>query len=224
MELLLWLWFYDPKFFFSVKTSIQFYKNSIILPTLIHIFICFISLYYLYLTEFYHCDEAFFLWQTFKIFFSFIFLLVLFFFRQEIINYEKKEKAYYSKAKKIYPQSSSVIEKADYWIKRHTLVSNMGIMFLFLSVISISSSMLILAIYSFNPTYICDMKLKNILYFHAIFILVTNSPLAFSCFCMFFTKAIPAILTFTCPTLLMKIRDAGCSNEIKIKPYNTKEY
>lgn len=222
MELLFWLWYYDSKFFFDIKSSIQFYKNSIILPALIHLFICFTGLYYLYLTEFYHCDEAFFIWQTYKIFFSFIFITVLFFFRLEIISYEKKEKSYYDKANQIYPQSLSVLDKADYWIKRNTLLSNMGIMVLFLSVISVSSSIFILCIYSFDRANVCDMKLKSILYYHSIFILASNSPLAVSCFTMLFTKLLPVISAFTCPTLLMKIRNAFYKDEIVIKPYSNK--
>lgn len=194
MELLLWLWFYDPIFLFNLKTSLQFYKNAWILPMIIHSFLLFAGLYYLNLHESYSCNESYKLWLTVKFFISFLFLGLLVLFRFHISSFEEEEKNYFSNSIQVQPDSKAARKKSDEWIKRKTLLSPYSLIILFMSVMLIFFSFFTIGLYSYDINSRCDDKLKKVLLYHPIFILVTNSPVVIGAIIMAVGKGMPLIM------------------------------
>ena len=201
MELLLWLWYFDNNFFFKIKSTLFIYKFSWILPIIINLILTLICLYYLHLsdTEKYHCNNSFELWQTFKAYFNCLFSIILIYFIYIIKKYEEKEKKYFENSNKIQPKTKTIINKSYYWIKRKTLISPIGIIILYLSVINVFSSFFLVFIYHFNDNVYCDKLLKNILIYYSIFIIITNCPAILSFLIMFLFKGIFYIKNYFSP-------------------------
>lgn len=193
MELLLWLWFYNKYFFFGIESTIQFYKNSWILPFIYHIVMIFICFYYIYLEEknYYNCDISYHMWHFFSIFIHLIFSLILISFRFQISKIQEKESKYFSNSKKILPEIRTLEKKIYYWIKQKTLQSYLGLLILFFSIIYFFGSITIILIYDFELDDRCDKKLKNILFWYSILYLITNSPFIFCGFIMLISKVFP---------------------------------
>ena len=229
MEVLLWLWFYDSNFFFNIKTTLQFYKNAWVLPIITHIIVCFVCMYYLYISDDNDCNEAFRLWQTLKFFISFLLMALLIYFIISINSYEKEEKNKFNNIKKVIYMGNTVKTKADIWIKRKTLLSPFGFLIFFFGVIYLFGSIFMMTIYKFDKHNICDQKLKNLLFWHSLFVILTNSPVIISLLIMLFTKFIPKIVRSvfpkccTGPKLLCDSCQVKSPQEIKsyIKDYNS---
>jgi hypothetical protein len=113
MDLLLWLWFYDKNFFFGIESTIQFYKNSWILPFIYHLVMIFICFYYLYLEskDYYNCDISFHMWHFLSIIIHFIFSIILFIFRFYISQIQESELNYFDNSKKVLPKVRTLEKK-----------------------------------------------------------------------------------------------------------------
>ena len=94
MELLLWLWFYDPRWFFNFKISVDCYKNAWLIPLFLHLFLMFVCLYYLQISETFSCDRSLKLWLYSRTFFSFLLSVTIVFFQVKISKVNRKEKSY----------------------------------------------------------------------------------------------------------------------------------
>lgn len=201
MEVFLWLWFYDSNFFFNIKTTLQFYKNAWVLPIITHIIVCFVCMYYLFISDDNDCNEAFRLWQTLKFFISFLLMALLVYFIISINSCEKEEKSRFKNTKRVIHLGNTVKTKADIWIKRKTLLSPFGFLIFFFGVIYFFGSIFMMSIYTFDKHNICDQKLKNLLFWHSLFVLITNSPVILSLLIMFFTKVVPMLINKLHPSV-----------------------
>ena len=201
MELLLWLWYYDKYFFFGIESTIQFYKNSWILPFIYHLVMIFICFYYLYLEnkDYYNCDISFHMWHILSIIIHFIFSIILFIFRFYISQIQESELNYFDNSKKVLPKVRTLEKKIYYWIKQKTLQSPLGFIILFFAVIIFFGSIILIITYDFDMDSRCDKKLKNIIFWYSVLILITNSPAILCGIIMFFTKIIPALINIFCP-------------------------
>jgi hypothetical protein len=206
MELLLWLWFYDPRWFFNFKISIICYKNAWLIPLFLHMFLMFVCLYYLQISETFSCDRSLRLWLYSRTFFSFLLSVTIVFFKFKILKVYNKEIAYFDNAKKIYPILNYSMKQYDYWIRRKSLISTPGILLLFLGLISFFWSYLIISFYHFQNYYSkCDVKIQRLLNLHSLFILIGNIPLLAIIIVLLFTKLSSVLSAFACPGCLISI-------------------
>jgi hypothetical protein len=206
MELLLWLWFYDPRWFFNFKISIICYKNAWLIPLFLHMFLMFVCLYYLQISETFSCDRSLRLWLYSRTFFSFLLSVTIVFFKFKILKVYNKEISYFDNAKKIYPILNYSMKQYDYWIRRKSLISTPGILLLFLGLISFFWSYLIISFYHFQNYYSkCDVKIQRLLNLHSLFILIGNIPLLAIIIILLFTKLSSVFSAFACPGCLISV-------------------
>jgi hypothetical protein len=218
MELLLWLWFYDPRWFFNFKISIICYKNSWLIPLFLHMFLMFVCLFYLQISETFSCDRSLRLWLYSRTFFSFLLSVTIIFFKFKILKVYNKEISYFENAKKIYPVLNYSMRQYDYWIRRKSLLSTSGIILLFLGIISLFWSYLIITFYHFENYYTkCDIKIQRLLNMHSLCIFIGNIPLLAVLIILLFTKLSSALLAFTCPSLLVAVSKCTTKETLKVE-------
>jgi hypothetical protein len=218
MELLLWFWFYDPRWFFNFKISIICYKNSWLIPLFLNTFLMFVCLYYLQISETFSCDRSLRLWLYSRTFFSFLISTNIVFFTFKITDVFNKEMAYFDNAKRIYPQLKHSMRQYDYWIRRKSLISTPGISLLFLGFISLFWSYLIMSLYHVQNYYEhCDIKIQKLLNIHSIFIFLGNVPIMLIILLMLVIKLSSLIAAFACPGLLISLSKFWASEKPKIE-------
>jgi hypothetical protein len=218
MELLLWFWFYDPRWFFNFKISIICYKNSWLIPLFLNTFLMFICLYYLQISETFSCDKSLRLWLYSRTFFSFLISLNIIFFIFKITDVNDKEMAYFDNAKQIYPALKHSMRQYDFFIRRKSLISTPGIILLFLGFISLFWSYLIVSFYHLQNYYgHCDIKVQKLLNIHSLFIFVGNVPIILIILFLVFIKLTSLICAFACPGLLISVSKLARSEKQKIE-------
>ena len=206
MELLLWLWFYDTRWFFNIKVNVMCYKNVWIIPLFLHIFLMVVCLYYLNISETFTCDKSLRLWLYSRTFFSFLISINIVTFMIKVSNVHKKETSYFDNAKKIYPALKNNMKQYDYWIRRKSLFSTPGILLIILGIVSLFWSYLIISFYHFQNYYFnCDVKIQKILTVHSFFILIGNIPLTIIILILLFIKIGSFLSAFACPGFLIWI-------------------
>lgn len=217
MELLLWLWFYDLRWFFNFKISINCYKNAWILPLFLHSFLMIVCLYYLQISETFSCDKSIRLWLYTRTFFSFLLSICIVFFMKKIIEVNDKEQKSFEIPSKVMPCLDKNMKQYDFWIRRQSLLSTPGILLLFLGMVSMFWSFLIISFYHFQNYYFtCEIKIQRLLNAHSFFILLGNAPLVIIFSMMILYKMICFISAFLCPTLLMKLSKGSNNTKIKV--------
>lgn len=223
MELLLWLWFYDPRWFFNFKVSIVCYKNAWLIPLFLHSFITLICLYYLQISETFMCDNSLRLWLYSRAFFSLIISINIVLFKIKIMKVYNKEIGYFDNATRIYPALKNSMKQYDYWIRRKSLISSTGILLLVLGIISLMWSYIIISFYHFENFYEnCDAKIQRLLGLHSAFILFGNIPLILIFIVLIIMKLGSCFTAFVCPNCLVSISKALDNNKpkIKVEKYN----
>jgi hypothetical protein len=223
MELLLWLWFYDPRWFFNFKISIICYKNAWLIPLFLHMFLMLVCLYYLQISETFSCDRSLRLWLYSRTFFSFLISITIVFFKFKILKVYKKEIGYFDNAKKIYPVLNHSMRQYDYWIRRKSLISTPGILLLCLGLISFFWSYLIISFYHFQNYYSkCDVKIQRLLNLHSLFTLIGNLPLILIICFLIVMKFSSLVAAFTCPGCLINVSKCFSSEvpKVAVKHYN----
>jgi hypothetical protein len=220
MELLLWLWFYDPRWFFNFKISVLCYKNAWLIPLFLHLFMMFVCLYYLQISETFSCDRSLKLWLYSRTFFSFLISATIIFFKFKISQVYQKEIDYFDNAKRVYPNLNYSMKHYDYWIRRKSLISTAGIFLLFLGFISLFWSYLIISFYHFQNYYsTCDIKIQKLLNMHSFFILIGNVPLVFIVVILLVMKVGSLIAAFACPGCLIQSSKCCSSEKPKVEIY-----
>lgn len=213
MELLLWLWFYDPRWFFNVKISVLCYKNAWLIPLFLHLFMMFVCLYYLQISETFSCDKSLKLWLYARTFFSFLISATIIFFKFKISQVYQKEIDYFDNAKRVYPSLNYSMKNYDYWIRRKSLISTSGIILLLLGIISLFWSYMIISFYHFQNYYsTCDIKIQKLLNMQSIIIIVGDAPLLFIIIILLLMKIGSLISAFACPGCLIYF-SKSCSSE-----------
>jgi hypothetical protein len=204
MELLLWLWFYDPRWFFNFKISINCYKNAWLIPLFLHLFCMLLCLYYIQYSDSFQCDNSLKLWLASRTFFSFLISINIVFFKFKIMKVYYKEIGFFDTSKKIYPILKYSMKQYDYWIRRKSLISTPGILLLLLGLISLFWSYLIISFYHFQNYYQnCDVKIQQLLNFHSLLIFIGNIPLIAVVFILLAMKLGSLLAAFACPDCLI---------------------
>ncbi len=218
MELLLWFWFYDPRWFFNFRVSIICYKNAWLIPLFLNTFLMFVCLYYLQISETFSCDRSLRLWLYSRTFFSFLLSINIIFFKFKITHVYNKEISYFENAKKVYPMLKHSMKQYDYWIRRKSLISTCGILLLFLGLISLFWSYMIISLYHFQNYYSqCDIKIQKLLNIHSFFILIGNIPLLMIILILLVIKGVSLISAFLCPKLLIKVSKLWATEKPKVE-------
>jgi len=213
MELLLWLWFYDTRWFFNLKISVICYKNSWLIPLFLHIFLMVVCLYYINISATFSCDKSLRLWLYSRTFFSFLISVTIICFMFKISKVYKDENSYFDNAKKIYPALKNNMKQYDFWIRRKSLISTPGILLLILGLISLFWSYLIISFYHFQNYYAdCDIKVQKLLSVHSFFIILGNVPLTLIILILIFIKIGSFICAYVCPGCLISVSKM-CSPE-----------
>ncbi len=151
------------------------------------------SIYYIILghTIEYSCDTTFFLWQTLFIFISLFFTVFEILFRVLIDKENKKINTSFQVGKENTTSTSvrdTVIAKNKdiiySLVKKATLIHPIGLMIFFLSIIQFIGSILLMICYRFDEYDNCDEKLKKLLFYYSLFIIICGIP---TIFCVLFT-------------------------------------
>ena len=100
MELLLWMWFYDSRWFFNFKVSVQIYKYAWYIPLFVHMILACVCFYFLQTTESPDCETTLKLWLSSRTFFSVLISINIVFFMNKIATVYKKENSFFENAKK----------------------------------------------------------------------------------------------------------------------------
>ena len=204
MELLLWLWFYDNRWFFNININLFYYKTIWLIPVFLHVSLMTICTYFLLISETFYCDKSLSLWLYSRIFFSFLISTTIICFMMQITNYYLKEQHYLDHSKLIYPKMKKNIKSYDFFIRRRSLMCFTGVLLLFLGVISLFWSYMIISFYHFQNYYQnCDIKIQKFLNFHSIAILIGNVPLFIICLLLVFMKVSSYVSAYICPDTLI---------------------
>jgi hypothetical protein len=174
MELLLWLYFYDNRWFFNLKVPVQVYKFIWFLPLILHFFLISAGIYYLQISNNFSCVESLRYWLYHRSLFSFLISLNIIFFMIKISQEFDKENIYFQNARRIYPILNSKTHEYDYWIRKNSLFSTSGVLLLLQGLISLFWSYIITALYKEHYYDSCDLKIQQALNLHSIFIFYSN--------------------------------------------------
>lgn len=204
MELLLWMWFYDPRWFFNFKISVKCYKYAWFVPLFTHILLAILCFYFLHNSDTPNCEAALKLWLFSRTFFSLLISLNIIFFMNKISSVNKKENSFFENAKKIYPGIKDYMNEYDFWIRRKSLISTPGVLLLFLGIISLFWSYLIINLYYFEKRFFgCDEKILSLLNFNSFLIFIGNVPLFVVIFVLLLIKISSFICAYICPSCLI---------------------
>ena len=149
-------------------------------------------------------------------------MALLFYFKYIISAYESEVKTHLQKISKIQDNIKKSIDNCGLIIKRKTLTSPFGMLILFFGGIYLFGSLFIVVIYTYDNKNVCDDKLKNILKYHSIFVLITNAPIIASLVVLLFTKGFIGVVSLCSQTAGNKLRNGccGCWNKPRSKTKN----
>lgn len=205
MELLLWMWLYDSRWFFNYKVSIKLYKWIWSIPLLMHLIISILGLYDLFQERNnYTCENSLKIWLLCRIFFSLILSLNIMVFMHKISSSYLKENSFFENAKRVFPYLNEYNNDYDFWIKRNSLISTSGIFLLILGFISLFWSYLIMNMYFYENKFMkCGEFNDNLLKLNSIFVFIGNIPLILVVIILISVKFIVLSSAFLCPNLLI---------------------
>lgn len=203
MELLLWLWLYDVRWFFNLRISVSYYKNAWLIPLLLNACLVIICIYHFQLNDISFCDKSIKLWLYTRAFFSLLISLTSIFFIVKISEICKKEQNAFENPIKIMPILENSMKHYEFWIKRKSLLSTPGILLLFLGFVSLFWSCLITWFNTAEHLYTCDSQVISLLMTHSIFIIACNSPIALVFVFMILIKLSCFVSAYLCPNLLI---------------------
>jgi hypothetical protein len=218
MELLLWLWFYDHRWFFNIKFTIFWYKNAWLLPLFLHLFSMSLCIYFLQISEVFKCDESLVLWLQARTFFSFLISLNIILFKFKIQDEYNEEITYFDSAKKVYPILSNQMKHYDFWIRRKSLISATGVFLFVLGMISLFWSYLIISFYHFHNYYkYCDVTIQRYIRFHSLMIFIGNVPIILLILLLVAIKLGAFMGAYLCPSWSILISKYFNSEKPKIE-------
>lgn len=207
MELLLWMWFYDTRWFFNFKVSVNFYRYIWFIPMIINIFLSIFSGYsFFYFNEQENCDLSLRSWLFNRAILSCLVALNILIFMIKIAKVNTKENSYFENAKKIYPAIESSITEFDFWIRRKSLISTPGLILLFLGMLNLFWSYLIINLYLIQNQFSgCNDRLLMVLNVNSIFIFIGSIPLLGLIVFLLLIKLFSFICAFICPGFLKRV-------------------
>jgi hypothetical protein len=204
MELLLWMWFYDTRWFFNFKISVKCLKYAWYVPLVINLGLALLCLL-IYTPKEDTCAPSLFLWLYSRAAFSFIISLNIIIFLFKISSVYKKERYYFNNARKIYPALNEYMNHYDFWIRRRSLISTPGVMLFIMGFISLFWSYLMMKLYFYEDKFEgCNNRLIALLNFNSILIFIGNVPLLIVIITLVLVKVFFFLSAFLCPGILAR--------------------
>jgi hypothetical protein len=215
MELLIWFWLNDPRWFFNIENSLITFNIILIIPIILNISLCGLFSYMIFydIIENGKCNDNIIIWIYSRNLICFFMLISSCFMLIKSIYSGKKEKSYFKAISEINPYIDTAIKKYDFWIKRKCIYSTAGIIFLVLSITVLLWVIVILQ----NSDVLCyDNNINIILKSDMFFVLLSNSPIYIAIISFLLIKVTSAIIAFTCPSILITISNCFDCNRNKI--------
>jgi hypothetical protein len=206
MELLLWMWLYDQRFFFNYKLSIRFFKLAWLFPLIMHLTLATACVYFVQVKDVPNCESTLKLWLYSRILFSYLISLIIVVFMCKISAVRNKERHFFDNATQIYPLVNDTLNRYDYWIRRRSIISLPGIMLFFLGLISLFWSYVIIKLYYFDNQFRhCNQNVLTLLNINSIIIFTCNIPIGIVLLSLIFIKLGSVACAFVCPGFLIFI-------------------
>ena len=206
MELILWLWFYDSRWFFDCNISISCYKKLLLFPLFINLCLLGVCIYFVTLKEIFTCDKSLIIWIYSRILFTLLLSGMILLFFKKISESNFQENIFLQKAKKIFPRIKDNNTSYENLIKRKAINSFIGIVLLLFSILSLVCSFTIIAFHHLENYYIgCNLKINSFLNFHSFLVLLGNLPFFIICFIFSFMKIGSYASSYICPSFLIKL-------------------
>ena len=204
MELLIWFWLNDPRWFFNIENSLIAFNLILLIPIILNSLLCGLFSYLI----FYHnidngqCNDYVTIWIYSRSLICFFMLISSCFMLFKAVKSGNKEKSYFKAIGEINPTIKTAIDKYDFWIKRKCIYSTAGIIFLVLATTVLLWVIVILN----NVDLMCQDEFINIvLKSEMYFVLISNSPIYIAILTFILIKVTSAIIAFTCPSVLVTI-------------------
>ena len=203
---MLWLWFYDSRWFFDFNISIACYKKLWLLPLFTNILLIGVCVYFITLKEILTCDNSLVFWLYSRILFSLFLSIIIISFIKKISESNSQENIFIQRAIKIFPSVKGKCISYETLIKRRSINSIRGIILLVLSVISLLWSYTIVAFHNLeNFSGGCNLKINTFLNLHSYIIVLGNMPFIIICFIFGFMKIGSYCSSYICPNFLIKL-------------------
>lgn len=176
MELLLWLYLYDNRWFFDIKIHSKFYKILWIVPIFIHFMLFSMGIYYLNFVDDFQCTNSLKMWILHRTFFSVLIIINIIIFLIKIQSSLEKEKIQFNETNKILGFDNMSLNSINFnseqkvlsfWVRRHSLISTPGILLLIQEFNSLYYSYLIKNLLTNQSFGSCDYKIQKALNIHS---------------------------------------------------------
>lgn len=206
MELLLWFWLNDPRWFFNLEISIVSFRRIIFVPILSNLIILLLIVYtyQYYEANENNCNRNLIVWLLSRALINILIIVVCSILILKAYKTEVKEKMKFKNICKINKYVKKSIDEYDYWIKQKCLFSTIGILFLILSLVIVFwACMLSRMVFLNNASCIWNYML--IIKIDIGFTLISNFPVALAFVSLFVCKIFSLIFAFVCPGFLAKL-------------------
>lgn len=204
MELLLWMWFYDHRWFFDVKISLNVFKQTWLIPFIYNLFLSTICFIECFRNKMGKCEPSMKIWLFSRAFFSFMISLNIIFFIKKITESHYKEIKGFENTIKVYPKLKETLNKYDFWIRRKSLISTSGILLLILCLISCFWSYMMINYYFIQDKFQgCNENILNLVYLNNMIALIGNLPLFIMFVFVVVIKITFIIIAFVSPSILL---------------------
>lgn len=182
MELLLWLYLYDNRWFFNLRLPTKLHKFLWAFPIFIHFMLLSAGVYYLNFVDDYQCTKTLKMWIYHKTFFSILMIINIIIFLMKIQTLLQKEKSHIEESTKIFnyhPQNhlNTLGFEQNYlsfWVRRNALTSTSGVLLLIQGFTNIYYSYLIKSLITSQYFRSCDYKIQRALCLHSHSIFYSN--------------------------------------------------
>ena len=220
MEILLWMWFYDPRFFFNFKLSIKCFKYIWLIPLIVNLLLAILCFYFLNYSDTPKCDTSLKLWLFSRAFFSLLISINIIVFMIKIYYVHRRENTYFENAIKIYSHLQETMKRYDYWIRRKSILSTPGVLLLLQGIMSMFWSYFIIRLHYFENKFIgCDDNMIGLINLNTFFIFVGNVPVLTVIVILIIIKLTSFISAFLCPKFLIMISKLCNTKSKGIKIY-----
>lgn len=211
MELLLWFWLYDHRWFFNTRPDLTNYKYILSIPFLLNIGVAFVIISTVTGHDILDiCHPRLVVWMYSRSVLCVLMSIILIAFIMKIHFKEKQEKEYFKNAIKIYPEIKSALDDYDYWIKEQSLISTPGLILLVLASVSYFWSVIMFKFLFLDDKIVyCHESILYLIKYDSVLSMLGNIPLIIVLVSMFVIKISSLVIANTCPRLLR-----CCSNVI----------
>lgn len=210
MELFLWLWLYDDRWFWNIKVPRLYYLWLWLLPLISNLFLILIFLIHFTQNSENQCEKSYLFDSFTKAFFSFVSIITIVTFYYNIKGVIEEDKSEENFLHKIYPaiKMNSPGDRICKYLSRKCLLGTKGIILLLVSILSLYSSYLCIELTrkeNQKINRICYNSLENYIIKHSYFTIIGNSPIIIILLSSVLVKITSIIINLTCPNFRIKL-------------------